>query len=85
VIAAAASLEFHGRPVLAGGSRLVIGAGEDDDSALASGPLRLWVIDRGGNHAQAVPRASLVSTRRTLPDTSPMGSRFAAACDACDQ
>jgi hypothetical protein len=48
VIAAAASLEFHGRPVLAGGSRLVIGAGEDDDSALASGPLRLWVIDRGG-------------------------------------
>ncbi len=48
VIAAAASLGFHGRPALAGGSRLVIGAGEDDDSALASGPLRLWVIDRGG-------------------------------------
>lgn len=46
--AADASLKLHGRPVLAGGSPAVIGDGEDDDSALTSGPLRLWVIDRGG-------------------------------------
>lgn len=48
VTAADASLQLHGRPVLAGGARTVIGDGEDDDSALASGRLRLWVIDRGG-------------------------------------
>lgn len=60
VIAADASLEFHGQPLLVRGSRPVIDAGEDDGSALASGPLRLWVIDRGGRRYLRVkdPRAT---------------------------
>jgi uncharacterized protein (DUF1684 family) len=48
VIASDPSLTFHGRPLSAGGPHLVIGPGEDDTSALASGRLRLWVIDRSG-------------------------------------
>jgi uncharacterized protein (DUF1684 family) len=45
VTACAPSLTFHGRPLAAG---TLLGSGEGDDSALASGRLRLWVIDRGG-------------------------------------
>jgi len=45
VTASAPSLTLHGRPLTPGA---VIGSGEDDDSALASGRLRLWVIDRSG-------------------------------------
>jgi uncharacterized protein len=60
VTAADASLQLHGRPLLAGGSPVVIGAGEDDGSALASGPLRFWVIDRSGRRYLRVkdPRAA---------------------------
>jgi uncharacterized protein (DUF1684 family) len=68
VIAADASLEFHGRPVLAGGSPSVVGDGEDDASALSSGPLRLWVIDRGGRRYLRVkdPRAATRTQFRGL-------------------
>jgi hypothetical protein len=45
VVAAAPSLTLHGHPL---GVGAVIAAGEDDDSALASGRLRMWVIDRSG-------------------------------------
>jgi len=48
VTASDPSLTFHGRPLTPGGPAAVIGPGEDDDSALASGRLRLWVIDRSG-------------------------------------
>jgi len=48
VTAADASLELHGRSLRAGGFPSVVGDGEDDDSALTSGRLRLWVIDRSG-------------------------------------
>jgi uncharacterized protein (DUF1684 family) len=47
VTAADASLEYHGKPLTAA-SHSVIGAGEDEGSALVSGSLRLWVIDRSG-------------------------------------
>jgi uncharacterized protein len=68
VIAASAALEFHGRPLLIAGSPSLIGAGEDDGSALASGPLRLWVIDRGGRRYLRVkdPRAPTRSQFRGL-------------------
>lgn len=39
------SLTLRGLPLDKGS---VIGTGEEDDSALASGSLRIWVIDRGG-------------------------------------
>jgi len=42
------SLMLHGVPLRTGPQYTVIGTGEDDSSALASGTLRLWVIDRGG-------------------------------------
>jgi hypothetical protein len=45
VIASAPSLTFHGHPLV---PRSTIGPDEDDDSALASGRLRMWVIDRSG-------------------------------------
>jgi len=63
VIAAAPSLEFHGQRLMASGPLSVIVPSEDDDSALACGPLRLWVIDRGGRRYLRVkdPRAA---TRR---------------------
>jgi uncharacterized protein (DUF1684 family) len=48
VIASDSSLLLHGHPLVPGDPRSVIGPGEDDDSALASGRLRLWVIDRDG-------------------------------------
>jgi hypothetical protein len=48
VIASDPSLTFHGRPLAAGDPHPTIGSGEDDDSALVSGSLRLWVIDRSG-------------------------------------
>lgn len=48
VIASAPSLTFHGHPLAPGDPHSVIGPGEDDDSALASGRLRMWVIDRSG-------------------------------------
>lgn len=60
VIAADASVQLHGQPLQAGQSHPVIGAGEDNDSALTSGRLRLWVIDRGGRRYLRVkdPRAT---------------------------
>lgn len=63
VIAAAPSLELHGRSLMPGGPLSVIGSGEDDNSALSCGPLRLWVIDRGGRRYLRVkdPKAA---TRR---------------------
>jgi uncharacterized protein (DUF1684 family) len=45
VVSSAPSLTLHGRQLEPGS---VIGSGEDDDSALASGRLRLWIIDRSG-------------------------------------
>jgi len=45
VHAADTSLKFHGESVKIGAQ---VSAAEDDASALASGTLRLWVIDRGG-------------------------------------
>lgn len=45
LIASAPSLTFQSHPLSPGA---VIGSSEDDDSALASGRLRLWVIDRSG-------------------------------------
>ena len=57
VTASAPSLTLHDRPLAPG---TVIGPGEDDGSALASGRLRLWVIDRGGQRYLRVkdPEAS---------------------------
>jgi uncharacterized protein (DUF1684 family) len=57
VTASAPSLTFHGHPLALGA---VISPGEDDDSALASGRLRLWVIDRSGQRYLRVknPEAS---------------------------
>lgn len=57
VTTAAPSLTLHGRPLTPG---TVIGSGEDTDSALSSGRLRLWVIDRSGQRYLRVknPEAS---------------------------
>ncbi len=48
VTADSPSLLSHGQHLIASGPQAVIGSGEDNGSALASGTLRLWVIDRGG-------------------------------------
>jgi uncharacterized protein (DUF1684 family) len=47
VAASSPLLTFHGRSFQPG-QHPVIGSGEDDNSALASGRLRMWVIDRSG-------------------------------------
>ena len=48
LLADAPSLTLGGKPLRAGNQHPVIGKGEDDGSALASGALRFWAIDRGG-------------------------------------
>lgn len=55
--ASAPSLTLDDHPLVPGA---VIGSSEDDGSALASGRLRLWVIDRGGQRYLRVkdPQAS---------------------------
>jgi len=47
VVASDPSLTLHGQS-LASAAHPAIGPGEDDTSALASGRLRMWVIDRSG-------------------------------------
>jgi uncharacterized protein (DUF1684 family) len=46
LVTSSPSLTFHGQPLAPAHS--LIGSGEDDNSALASGRLRMWVIDRSG-------------------------------------
>jgi uncharacterized protein (DUF1684 family) len=48
VTADSPSLLLHGQRLIAGVPQSVVGSGEDSGSALSSGTLRLWVIDRGG-------------------------------------
>jgi uncharacterized protein (DUF1684 family) len=48
LLADAPSLTPEGKPLQAVDQHPVIGKGEDDASALASGTLRFWAIDRGG-------------------------------------
>lgn len=48
VIAAGASVAFQGRVLGAGDLPLVVGSGEEDESALSSVTLKFWVIDRSG-------------------------------------
>jgi uncharacterized protein len=48
LLASAPSLSLSGKPLSPGSTHPIVGSGEDDASALTSGTLRLWAIDRGG-------------------------------------